>query len=71
MYYEPILGMILFGILTIVMGYVSHYIVAKIDKTATPAECADWNKHHVMEISLFITGALTWLVSFGVAKYAN
>ena len=71
MWYEPIVGAILFGIITIIVGYVSGYIIKKFDNSKVPEECAEWNKNHIMKKSLFITGALTWLLSFGYTKYSQ
>jgi hypothetical protein len=69
MWYEPVIGAILFGVITVLIGYVSGFLIKKLENSQIPAECADWNKNHVMEKSLFVTGALTWLLSYGFSKY--
>jgi hypothetical protein len=64
-------GILFFGILTILVGYVAGFIVAKINKPNLSPECADckdWNKNYVMEITLFLTGAIIWLISYSIAK---
>lgn len=71
MWYEPVIGAIIFGILTVLVGYVSGFLIKKLHNSTIPAECANWNKNFVMEKSLFVTGALVWLVSFGVNKYVK
>ena len=69
MWYEPVYGAILFGIITIIIGHVSGFLVHKLHKSTIPPECADWNKNHIMEKTLFLTGAITWLISFMYAKW--
>lgn len=68
MLFEIIIGMVLFGIITIVLGYVSGFILGRFEHTKIPVICADWNKNHIMEKSLFITGALSWLFSYTFSK---
>lgn len=71
MWYEPIVGIIVFGVLTILFGYVSGFIMKKFDNSKIPVECAEWNNNHIMEKSLFVTGALTWLFSYAYTKYVK
>jgi small basic protein len=58
---------IVIGIMTVVVGTV----IGKIFQTEVPSQCKDWNKNHVMEISLFLTGAAIHLLCeyFGVNKW--
>ena len=70
MWYEPIVGMLIFGVITMLLGYASGFVIKKMNNSYIPIECSDWNKHHVMEKTLFVTGMLTWLVSYGFAKYS-
>jgi hypothetical protein len=69
MWFEPVFGAILFGVITVLVGYVSGFVVSKMNNSEVPEECKNWNKNYVMEKSLFITGALTWLISFAYMKY--
>jgi len=47
------------GAIVVLMGLVSSRIVKVFHRSVVPRECANWNKHHLMEKSLFITGFLT------------
>lgn len=69
MNFKVIIGCILLGLLTIVVGYLSVHIVKRFSKTSVPIECKNWNKNHVMEISLFITGVIIGVISYGFSKY--
>lgn len=69
MNFEPIIGSIILGLLTIVIGFGSFNIVKRFERTKIPSDSANWNKNHVMEISLFITGCLIWIVSYALSKY--
>lgn len=57
------------GILAVVFGYVSSYIVEKMHISKVPPECADWNKEHVMEKALFIDGFIVCLVMVYAIRY--
>lgn len=50
------------GILAIMVGYLAGYIVKITNVSHVPPECADWNREHVMEKSLFLTGFLVCLI---------
>ena len=69
MWYDPIVGIIIFGILTLVFGYISGYILKHFNHSKIPAECVRWNDNHIMEKSLFLTGAMIWVASYMYAKY--
>lgn len=71
MWYEPVIGMLHVGVLAIICGYMSGFILKQFDNSKIPSECTDWNKNHIMEKSLFITGALIWLFSYGYTKYVD
>ena len=47
---------IVVGILTVIIGYLVSFIVAKIYAMNLPKICKEWNKNYIMEICLFFTG---------------
>ena len=44
------------GIITVVVGTIAGLVVGKLFSSNLPKVCKKWNKNHVMEISLFLTG---------------
>jgi len=46
------------GLLVLGMGTVVSKIVGSTLSVPLPTACKSWNKYHVMEISLFLTGVL-------------
>ena len=46
------------GVALIVVGSIVGGIIAYILSTDLPKVCKNWNKYHVMEISLFLSGFL-------------
>ena len=48
------------GIATLVVGLFVGFVISQITphKKYECSECRDWNKYHVMEISLFFTSFL-------------
>lgn len=44
------------GIMTIIIGSVVGYMLGKLNKVELHEMCKQWNKNHIMEISLFFTG---------------
>ena len=61
----------LVGIIVLIIGSVVGYGLSKITKTQIPEICKDWNKNHIMEYSLFLTGVVTHLSCelIGLNKY--
>lgn len=53
--------LLVIGLLTVLFGYVAGYIVGLMYKVELPAVCDSWNKHYVMEKTLFLTGVLAHL----------
>lgn len=49
------------GIIVLVIGSIVGYGLSKVTKTQVPESCKDWNKNHIMEWSLFLTGVATHL----------
>jgi len=59
------------GIATVVVGSLVGFILGKYFSSDLPAVCKRWNKNHIMEISLFLTGFLIHIISeyAGVNKW--
>ncbi len=54
------------GILAILIGYGSKFIVKPFTHVSLPDVCKEWNKKYVMEWSLFIVGVVLFLVWYGL-----
>jgi len=50
------------GLVVLVVGTLVGFILGKIMSVDLPKACEQWNQYHIMELSLFITGALTHIV---------
>tara|TARA_B100001559_G_C16054624_1_gene418581 strand:+ start:237 stop:476 length:240 start_codon:yes stop_codon:yes gene_type:complete len=50
------------GVMTVIVGSIVGYLLAKIVSVDLPKICKEWNKFHVMEISLFLTGVIIHLL---------
>ena len=44
------------GILTVIVGTIVGYILGNMFSNNLPKICKEWNKNHIMEICLFLTG---------------
>lgn len=53
---ELLIEAIIVGIVILGVGAIVSLIISLIFKTNLPKICKTWNKHYVMEISLFLTG---------------
>ena len=60
---------IIFGLLTVIIGYSSKLLVHPFLDISLPDVCSRWNENHVMELSLFITGFLLYIVVCIGRKY--
>lgn len=58
---------IVVGFLVVVIGNIVGFIVGRFLSVDLPVVCKDWNKNHVMDISLFLTG----VALIFVCKYAG
>ena len=50
------------GIATVIIGSVLGFIVGKYFSSKLPKICKTWNKNHLMEIILFLTGFLLHII---------
>ena len=44
------------GLLVVIFGLLVSFLISPLLKVDLPTECKKWNKNHVMEITLFLTG---------------
>jgi hypothetical protein len=68
---ELLIEAIIVGIVILGVGAIVSLIISLIFKTDLPKICKNWNKNHVMEISLFLTGFFAHLFfeAVGLNKY--
>jgi hypothetical protein len=72
--FEITAGVFVFGILNILVGLVIAYTLKKLNLIKMSPECEDckdWNKNHVMELSLFLTGAIVWILSYLISHWKS
>jgi hypothetical protein len=51
------------GIFIMIVGYIVSSLLSRFfTKKHYHSECKDWNKNHIMEIALFLTGFMTHLL---------
>lgn len=50
------------GIATVVIGTIVGFIIGRSISVDLPKLCKEWNKNHIMEIALFLTGACVHLL---------
>ena len=51
------------GLATIIVGSVVGYVLGKLNNVDLPKACKQWNKNHIMELSLFLTGFAIHIIS--------
>jgi hypothetical protein len=57
-------------LIVVVTGYVASYLLKEFVPSLSPSLpdiCKKWNKNHIMEITLAVTGLLT----YGVLSFTN
>jgi len=64
-----IVGVIMFGVLSVLIGYVTGFVMKRFNGSKIPQECADWNKNKIMEKSLFVNGMLLYLFSYAYTEF--
>ena len=60
MYYLFIEAVVV-GIITVIFGNISGFLIGPLFKVDLPEVCGTWNKFYTMEITLFVTGFLAHL----------
>ncbi|UOG94181.1 hypothetical protein MKD35_140 [Aureococcus anophagefferens virus] len=53
---ELIIEAVIVGIVILAVGTLLAFIISRFFKTNLPSICKTWNKNHIMEITLFLTG---------------
>jgi hypothetical protein len=63
------------GVILVLVGLVATWFVSQTSlKVTLPPECAAWNQHHVMELTLFVAGVLLYFTNYGLdylVKFLN
>ena len=52
----------IFSILVVVIGNIMGFFVGRALSIDLPSVCKKWNTNYIMEISLFLTGFVSFLV---------
>ena len=50
------------GIIVVIVGSIIGYGLGKVMGVDLPKICKEWNKNHIMELSLFLTGFFTHIL---------
>ena len=50
------------GVLVVIVGYIASMLLKPYLGMSLPDICKTWNKKHVMEISLFVTGFIVYII---------
>lgn len=56
-------ALIKFGILSVIIGNIIGFLVSLLLAADLPEVCKDWNKYYAMEVSLFMTGIILYLLT--------
>ena len=59
---KKVLEAFVIGIMTLIVGSLVGYVTGKIAGINLPSICKKWNKNHIMEISLFLTGVFVYII---------
>ena len=59
------------GVLVVIVGSVVGYMLGKLFSNNLPKICKHWNKNHIMELSLFLTGFIIHILCeiLGINKW--
>ena len=58
-----VLTILLGGVTSVLFGTLIGFVVGYTIPSQVPEECKNWNHYYVMELSLFLTGISTALVT--------
>ena len=58
-----LINAIIIGIITVIIGSLIGYIMGQVSHISVPNLCKEWNKYHIMEITLFATGVMLYFAS--------
>ena len=54
--YDLIVEAVVVGIMTVIFGNITGFLIGPLFKVDLPKVCSSWNKFYTMEITLFLTG---------------
>ena len=57
--YELLTEAVIIGLIVVLVGVFVSEGIKMIGLTDIKKECEDWNKYHIMEVALFLTGAIS------------
>ena len=61
-YYQLIIEALVVGVIVVLVGTFSGFVISKFIVNDMPPVCKDWNKNFIMELSLFFTGVVTHIL---------
>ena len=59
---KALMESLVFGLIVVIIGNFTGFVIGKYFSSNLPPICKSWNKNHIMEISLFITGMASYLL---------
>lgn len=65
---ELIVHIVISSLAFLVLGFLSGFVISRIIPTSLPPVCSEWNKNHVMEMSLILAGIMYGVISYIVAR---
>jgi hypothetical protein len=63
-----LMGMLVMGLLTILVGSIVQCAINAVNPHVIPEACKDWNKDHIMEKNLFLTGSVLYLIGYQISN---
>ena len=64
----PLKQAFLFALIVLIVGNGSGFFIGRAFGVDLPSVCKKWNKNHIMEITLFITGYVSYLIYYMLPK---
>ena len=63
------MNIFIFGLIIVIVGNIAGFIISNLYlKVELPHECKNWNKYYVMELTLFVTGIVSYYISTKLPK---